>query len=385
MADLTFDNNNTTAQSLRAAPSKYDRSKLRYNFEQSEGQRVAEVFYPSKYLPVQMQDTNTEDWVVITKGKVVSSLGLGEYFFEVDAQSTASGSLGHPHSSGTIPIFQNRSSTTVTSNVDKRFWGYDDSVNGLLVPANGGADRVTSNSYEYTANDVTAGTYRDADALAVAADDVYGILTSGNIPIGAAMYDIYQDIRGQKLNYAMWDKWGILNDYFVTVPYIKEGAVEGDATNHYFNNNLSLEATADDATGINVLRNLTFLTIPSGYYARSGACIKPDTRGNYVIQDPYDLVGDIGGSTAAANPTVQTVGRLVTLDSRFPKDLLNYVDTYEGSQMAGTDTAGMPYWLFIFAYNYLTAATGSAPTIEAISNYVKSGQMGMARINLHIN
>jgi hypothetical protein len=377
MADLTFNLKNTVKQSLRAAPSKYDKSKLRYNFEQSEGQRMAEVFYPHKYLPVQAQDVNTEDWVVITKGKVVSALGVGEHLI----MASPSGTLGWPHASGTIPVFQDRNSATVTTVVDKTFWGYDDTVCGLLVPCNGGADRTTGNTYEYTANDVTAGTYKDAASLAANGDDVAGILISGNMPVGAAMYDIYQDIRGQNLNYTMWDKSAILSDWFVTVPFIRESA----GNSHYFDNNLESESTADDAAGPNALRNLTYLTIPSGTVPRTGATVKADVRGNYTIQDPFDTVADVAGSTATANPTVQTVGRLVTLDTRFPKDLLNYVDTYEGSQMAGTDTAGVPYWLFIFCYNYLNAVIGSAPTIRTILNYIKSGLFGMARIQLHIN
>lgn len=75
MADLTFTNQGLRAQTLRAAPQKYIRSKIRYNFEQSEGQRPAEVFYPSKFLPVQFMENFTEDWVVIPKGKVVSAPG----------------------------------------------------------------------------------------------------------------------------------------------------------------------------------------------------------------------------------------------------------------------------------------------------------------------
>jgi hypothetical protein len=194
------------------------------------------------------------------------------------------------------------------------------------------------------------------------------------------MYDIYQDIRGLKLNYAMWDKWGVVSDYFVTVPFVREGG--GGVT---YDTGLSLEATADDGTGTNTLRDFTYMTIPSGSYGRTGCTIKADARGNYVTQDPFDAIADIAGSTAAANPTVQTVGRLVTLDTRFPKDLLNYVDTYEGSQMAGTETGGLPYWLFLFAYRYLTATATTTASIYNIINAVKDGRFGMARIQLHIN
>jgi len=377
MADLTFSNQSLRAQSLRAAPSKYSKSKLRYNFEQSEGQRLAEVFYPAKYLPVQFQDIATEDWVVIPKGKIVAALGYGEQL--AYGASTTDGVLGNPYSSGTIPVYSDRAAAIKTAKMDGDFWGYNESVTGLLVPCNGGQDRSTAHSYEYTANDVTAGTYKSTTALAALADDITGPLASGNIPIGVAMYDIYQDIRGKNLNYQQWDKWGTLSDFYVTVPFIREGG------STVFNKDLSLEATADDVASVSALRNLTFLTVPSGYMPRTGSTIKSDVRGNYVIQDPFDVIADIAGSTAAANPTIQTVGRLVTLDTRFPKDMLQYVDTYEGSQMAGTDTGGLPYWLFIFAYNYLTAATGSAPAISTIVDYVKSGRFGMARMQLHIN
>ena len=375
MAELLFNTGNTLKQSLRVAPSKYDRSKLRYNFEQSEGQRVAEVWYAHKFLPVQFRDTNTEDYVVIPKGKAVSALGVGEHIV-----NTAGGSLGWPHASGSIPVFQDRSASTVTTAVDGTFWGYNETVNGLLVPANGGQDRVTADSYEYSSMDVAAGTYKSNSALAVAGDDVTGLLASGNISIGAAMYDIYADIRGKNLNYGMWDKWGIVQDWFVTVPFVRE-----EATIAAFNTALALEATPDDNAVADALRDLTYMTIPSGYVPRTGATIAPDVRGNYTLQDPFDTIADVAGSTAAANPTVQTVGRLITLDSRFPKDMLQYVDTYEGSQMAGTDTAGLPYWLFIFVYKYILATTGTAPTLAEGVNYVKDGRFGMARFNLHVN
>ncbi len=379
MANLDFTNQTTTKQTLRAAPSRYDKSKLRYNFEQSEGQRLAEVFYPSRYLPVQFQDVQTEDFVVIPKGKICSVLGIGEYIMS----SNTSGTLPYPNASGQIPVFSDRDATIYKSNMDDNFWGYNEDVVGLVVPCNGGSERSTASSYEYTANDVTAGTFKNDGTLAALADDVTGVLASGNMPVGVSMMDIYQDIRGKNLNYGMWDKWSLLCDYFVTVPFVREA--ETAAVGATYQTDLSLEATADDSAAASALRNQTYLTIPSGYIPRAGATVKADVRGNYVMQDQFNVIADIAGSTAAANPTVQTVGRLVTLDTRFPKDMLNYVDTYEGSQMAGTETGGIPYWLFIFAYNYLTATATTAASIANIVNAIKDGRFGMARIQLHIN
>jgi len=366
MAELTFNTGNAAKQSLRGAPAKTLKSKLRYNIEQSEGQRVAEVFYPSKYLPVQFQDVNTEDWVVITKGKVVSALGVGEYLAETAVQ----GPLGVPNASGTVPVFQDRDNATVTTAVDETFWGYNEVVNGLLVPANGGNARTTASTYEYTANDAAVGTYKSASALAADGDAVEGWLISGNLPIGFAMGDMYQDIRGKNLNYNMWDKWGIVNDYFITCPFVRE-----DAGTDY-DTALAAEATADDSAVANALRLMTYMTIPSGVIPRTGCQIKPDVRGNYVTEGITTMTGDAIDT--------QTVGRLITLDTRFPKDMLEYVDTYEGSQMAGTDTGGLPYWLFIFAYNYLTAQ-GLTPTIASIVSAVKDGRFGMARFQFQAN
>ena len=367
MADLTFNNQGLRSQSLRAAPQKYIRSKIRYNFEQSEGQRLAEVFYPSKFLPVQFMENFTEDWVVIPKGKVVSALGFGEQLKY--GASTTDGVLGAPNASGNIPVFTTRAGTVTTANMDSDFWGYDQSVCGLLVPANGGIDRVAG--YAYRSQDVTAGTYASNSAAATAGATITGPIASGNIPIGAAMYDIYQDIRGKNLNYQQWDKWGILTDYYVTVPFIRED-------NGIFGTGLASSGTADNVATLEALRNLVFLTVPSGVAPRTGQLIKADCRGNYVMQEATD-------TTLTTAKTIQTVAKLVVLDTRFPKDMLQYVDTYEGSQMAGTDTGGLPYWLFVFAYNYLNAANGSAPAISTIVDYVKSGRFGMARMKLHIN
>lgn len=312
MADLTFNNQGLRAQSLRAAPQKYIRSKIRYNFEQSEGQRLAEVFYPSKFLPVQFMENFTEDWVVIPKGKVVSALGFGEQLKY--GASTTDGVMGAPNASGNIPVFTNRAGTVVTANMDSDFWGYDQSVCGLLVPANGGTDRTSG--YAYRSQDVTAGTYKSNTAAAVAGDVISGPIASGNIPIGAAMYDIYQDIRGKNLNYQQWDKWGILTDYYVTVPFIREDV-------GIFGTGLAASTTADNVATLEALRNLVFLTIPSGVAPRTGQLIKPDVRGNYVMQEATD-------TTLTTAKTIQTVAKLVVLDTRFPKDMLQYVDTYEG-------------------------------------------------------
>ena len=375
MADLTFNNQNLRSQSLRAAPSKYIRSKIRYNFEQSDGQRVAEVFYPNKYVPVQFMENFTEDWVVIPKGKVVAAIGYGEQI--AYGASATDGTLGAPNTSGVIPVYTNRAGQVVTSYMDSDFWGYDQSVNGLLVPANGGVDR-TSGTYFYRGQDVTAGTYANSTSLAAANQGITGAHASGNIPVGAAMYDIYQDIRGKNLNYQQWDKWGIVCDYYVTVPFIREG------NSSVFNSNMSSASTSDSLAPLEALRNQVFLTIPSGCNPRTGGMIIPDARGNYVMQANYTAAAELTGATAASSPNIQTVAKLVVLDCRFPKDMLQYVDTYEGSQMAGTDTGGLPYWLFIFAYNYLTAATGTAPAISTILDYVKSGRFGMARMQLHV-
>jgi hypothetical protein len=84
--------------------------------------------------------------------------------------------------------------------------------------------------------------------------------------------------------------------------------------------------------------------------AFSGMLVKSDGLGNWMSQ------GDVN-----ANKTAQTAGRLLGVDSRFSKDMLDVVQGPYDQKVAGTQTLGVPDFLYDFAKTaLLNAAAGGA-------------------------
>jgi hypothetical protein len=342
---------------------------------------------PYRYLPVQFQDTNTEDWVVILKGRIVSAYnGL--------VSTQASGLI--PQNSGFLNIGNSGdymgtgTGANIEAKLDTSYFGYDDHICGLLVPANGGSGDITT---YYSADDVTAGTKTVAVGGATATAS--GSVTfPGNIPIGVAFTDIYQDIRGRYLNYQMHEQgYHFLTDWYVEVPFVDNKST-GDAATFRIPTNASVNTWGQWRTLNKQFTYLSFDSSSSAYTVRPGAFVTSDIQGNYVMQSGVwtslytgsnALVS--GSLTSTLNPiqTAQTVGKLIALDSRFPKDDLDDVLTYPRSGMPGTQTGGMLKNLFDFVYYTLYLGTGTAPTIEAIYNGIRSGVFGLARIQLHVS
>ena len=105
--------------------------------------------------------------------------------------------------------------------------------------------------------------------------------------------------------------------------------------------------------------------------------VKSDAIGNYMPQDP-------AGAVLTSTLTVQTVGKVIGIDTRFPKSALNDVQTYPGSRMPGTQTAGLPSFLFEFILATETI-NGNTPTLQSIVGLVTSGKYGIARIQLLVS
>lgn len=385
---LSFNLGTVQRQDTRTRPSKYAQSNLRsWRFEQSEGTRPAEYMGVYKSLPVAFQDTNTEDWVVIPKGRIVSALSM---------LSTTPSGIPAPQGSGYIALgtsgdyMGTGAGSAITVSVDNSFFGYNEHVVNLLVPANGGSGTVTS---YYSADDVTAGTRVPGTWAAATASG--SVSFAANIPIGVAFHDIYQDIDGRWLNYRMHpDGQHILTDWYVEVPFV-DSRSNGDALNFAIPQNAVVNSWGQWR---NLNKQFTYLSFDStattSYTVAPGALVCPDIQGNYVLQNKTTTM--LAGAASAALAvsgfvatqgivTSQTVGKLIALDSRFPKDDLEDVLTYPRSGMPGSQTGGMIKNLFDFVYYCLLIGNGTAPTIEAIYNGIRSGVFGLARIQLHVS
>jgi hypothetical protein len=277
--------------------------------------------------------------------------------------------------------------------IDTSIFGYEDHICGLMVPANGGSGTF---NYFYSTDDVTANTWTRAGARATASG-AYASLA--NIPIGVAFHDIYQDIRGEYLNYRMHpDGQHFLTDWYVEVPFVDYRST--GAANAY-NPSPTNGSVASYGTWRTINKQFTYLAFDStSDVVHPGVFVCSDGIGNYKIQGAptittasgSHLIGTITfggagtGSSAYGYPkTAQTVGKLIALDTRMPKDMLEDVLTYPRSGMPGSQTAGMIKNLFDFAYYTLYLGSGTAPTVDAVWVAIRQGVFGLARIQLLVS
>ena len=362
MARLNFSSQISRTIDTRDKPSRYNRSLYRnIHRDLGPGDHLSDVYYPFKYLTAQMMDVSTEDYIVLIKGRGASLLTHYD-----DTGAEASGIMP-PSGAQSIDIAISAiDSSYITTTIDDSFWGYPENVSALLVPANGG---VTA-SGQYTARDVTAKT------LIPGGGEVATALTAGpvitpNIPVGILLGDVYQDIRGKYLNYQLWDKAVAVSTHcYMEVPYVRIAAGSKN------------DKLVDPGTPEEIGTSMRFDTMNSKYVymvightdvQSAGVPVTCDTRGNYKLQNT---------NTAIATDTrqdSQTIGRMIKTDCRYPKDLLELVDTYEGAGMPGTDTAGIPSYLFNFAHDYAVAVS-SSHRLADIVDQIQAGTFGTASI-----
>lgn len=363
MAKLNFNTNVTPRQDLRPVRN-VSLNRTIGEIEVSEGFTPAMAVLPYKLLPIQVIDQVSDEGVVLVKGTIVSLLTNQT---TVSTTVTPSG-IPIPQASGDIQVGPDATTSDqllapavdwITANIDDDFFGYEQSIIGLLVPANGGA----SANHPYSALDTTVATFAD--------ENTTDLTIGANMPVGVVYQDVYQDIRGFNLNYEAHTAVGFAARGFITVPFVDTNAL----TEATFGTDADTEtATLDIATPYyKVYRKYAFFAFDgSGGGGAAGQALSSDKKGKFEPQ---------GTGTGTAR-TAQTVGLLKACDSRFPKDLVSTVQTYPGSKTTGTDTAGVPSMLYHFAYDVLLAANSTAPTASQVLEAVRIGKFGLARLNL---
>jgi len=469
MARINFKGQAQKQRRLKRSPSKYKESAGRPNISMSPGVAPAYPAVPYKYLPVNFQDVNTQDWVVMPKGRLASMVLSTNTAWDADWQT---GNMG-----GIKDDAGNFGAITVG---DDSYYGVSKNIKGLLVPCNGG-NKVT---YDYGADDALTVPSADSPGSMVAASgDSFDL--GANAPVGAMEHDVYQDIRGANLNYDMRNKnWGVLAQQFIKIPCIDVGAwnsfsaisglfvadsagspvsvssvatvsdtsglaagtdltfvvpahTDADSDDTYTIDALSdddgvtwletgftingLIATvaaaqflddatiiarfvftdpdaASDAPSLEIASSSAFMTANAGYAAANkgfsfltfnsekaghglaGGLLKSDCFGNWMHES---------GNPQTAGRTAQTVGRLLGVDYRFEKDLLDTVQSrFEDDAqyaVAGTGTYGVPQYLYNFAYLAMNNAGWTIDGSEAntIKAACDAGVFGEAWIQLN--
>jgi len=336
---INFSAQGAPSRDLKRAPSKYQKSPGRPNISQSDGIRPAFPLMPYKHLEESFLDVNTEDWVVIPKGRIVSAITSND------------GDLG--------------------DGLD--YYGVPKGIMGLMVPANGGVAKEVTSPVDAATKTIPA-----------------------NAPIGVAEHDVYQDLRGEYLNYDMRSKnYGVLSRQLIKLPCVDLTALDaftGMAEDCFCDTSEGAPAAAGLAAAsayFAVNPKFSWLTVKEGATdGIAGTELKSDYYGNFMA-----------GSGA------QVVGRLMGVDYRFNKDLLDTVQSvYEdnaGYRVSGTGTMGIPQFLYDFAYAAMTQAFVKAGTswtaelgdggnyagkdaAEVVALAVAAGAFGEAWIQLNV-
>jgi len=309
---------------------------------------------PYKYLPVQRITTEYvsgdrayEKPVVIPNGKVVSMLTNMTILDSGDGDMTA------PTASGTLPMYEHAVSGSIISGyIDTEYYGYDEDIYALIVPCNGGVDTLNAAvaSADYSTLTLPAQTtvpwLPTTATLAIAATN----------PAGVVYNEVYADLRGSALTYELQDAVGVAHKGFITVPYVQIDQLD---------DNGSLVYAALSA-------KYQYLPIADTAAGKPGTLIQSDNFGNFVLQRTTPTVF-----------TQSTVGKLISTDSRFPKELSEEIRAYPygNPNIPNVRTAGVPADLYYFVQEALKADS-KAYAKDDVKAAIRSGAFGYARIQL---
>jgi hypothetical protein len=191
---------------------------------------------------------------------------------------------------------------------------------GVLVPANGGAAATDT----YTINDQNAGVRDPNGNLAIAGQTYVRV---ANEPVGLAYVDMFQDIRGRYLNYQIQpDALGILCRRTIELPYFTFSDLGSPANYAAANAAVQTKVGGLAYGGETGATSITYSAVHTDLQ-----------NGNWVMSDPNGKFVKWDGVAVQ-----QVVGQVMLVDTNYPKDLLQYVQTYPLSEMPGSETGGFP-------------------------------------------
>lgn len=446
---LNFSSGIAYKRPSKRVPEKYLESPLRPQFDISEGMRPPVVLIPHRSLPVKFKDKTTEQWIVIPKGRLVSAMTVLNSAAEVftGAFDNDGNAIKVSPDSSYAGISRNTIGLLVPANGGVQtdlYYSADDVL--AEVPASSGDILVVDGGYIAMEANAPIGAvfmdiYQDIRGAYHNYDTHknYAVVAENTVQMPFCDSELAASMSGLEV-----DKFlpkGFVHSETGSVTSIADSAANsgthsdieiaahglsvGDAVTlagvtgtNAVNYNTALTIThlidednfsvavvwtdedgsaatytsgvAATATGAGYAageKYFTSLTIDSTFasHGKSGTFVKADMFGNYVPQ--YSAY-------TSDYRTQQTAGRILGLDARFPKDLLETVEAqrFESSplaRVAGAATEGLSEHLFYFVYHVLTGAGYVWPTdgtdpAKKVKEFVEAGAFGMALIQLSI-
>lgn len=288
-------------------------------------------FYPVKYLPALYVDGATQAPVVMAAGDIVSVVPIGSssLLAGVSVCDTGIGADGNMYV--TIGVDGNP--------YEKPFsYLYSAETVGLIVPCNGGSGDA---ALAYSSIDGDAGVLTVSGTLPTTSDS-YTVKPSK--PFGVVLGRVFGDIRERYQNFnPVNPSTAVCTKGYFTIPFISIAANMSD----------SATASAVNAFLADVGRYHQFVyalqshTLGSGddlAVFAPGASLQVDGRGKFTIKDGNE-----------------NFGKIVSLRSQAVRDLDEIIDTFPGSNVHGTATAGLSTRMFDFGQRALQL-TAVAPT-----------------------
>jgi hypothetical protein len=190
-----------------------------------------------------------------------------------------------------------------------------------VVPANGG----TANTWTYTVNDQSAVVIDPSGNLATAGEQVTNV---ANEPFAVAPYDYFQNIKGRYLNYQIQpDALGVLTRRTIELPYFTYA---------------DLGSPASVAAAVALMQPKIYGAVYASTGSASGITYTASTHDN--IQNGNWLMSDPNGKFVKwdGQDVKQVCGQAILVDTNYPKDMLQYVQTYPMSEVPGSETGGYP-------------------------------------------
>jgi len=368
---------------MKQIPAKFLYSDISWGFECSPGDRPAEPIMPNRYAPIVKEIRNKslfEKGIVIPYGTIISALPvMNKEYYSSGAGPDNLGAASGDTSSGNLALGIGYDGSLIQDDLNDMIDGYD-RIKLIATIANGGEDATDL----YTSKDTDRNRV-GLDGSLVEAGDAF---TRGkNIPFGFVTEDIYLFESGNRINFneVSYNKFSTFaTDYFVEMPY-----VVNDSYNVGDGGNYDGDDSASDV--YKAIKNLgmPFLWAESASDLINGAFVQPDMNGKWRMQYSGKA------SAVSGNKTAQTTGKLISFTNKYPKDLENFVETWNNADASnygknysgatstgGTATYGLPYKLFVMICTILSADSTEI-SYSNIKDFLNSGEVGIARINVH--
>jgi hypothetical protein len=236
---------------------------------------------------------------------------------------------------------------------------------------------------------------------------------------------------GTTFAFSVWQAAGITGQAYSSVTKVEIGAdanslIEQAVTTNYTVNGAGVISIVEVTDGVDAADNGAYIVRVSYLYDIANAGSGAPTGNDAVTDSGYDVVekkysfltinseagdgetgqfvvpdryGNYATAASASRRTDQVVGRLMGVDYRFQKDLLDTVQSkYEADaafRTAGTGTMGVPQFVYNFAYEALVAGLattgqtwsakfGTQAEASVIADACAAGAFGEAWIQLNI-